>query len=68
MKYDFKVYKINTNGKILWFAESTELKYCAGQGKTSEEAIKELEANEKEWLEMVKEDGKEIPVPSVEKI
>ena len=59
MKYGFKVYQTNVEGELLWFAESTDLKYCVGQGKTCDEAIRELEANEEEWLEMAKEDGEE---------
>lgn len=68
MKYGFKVYQVNINGELLWFAESTDLKYCAGQGNTCDEAIKELEENENTWLEMAKEDGIKILDPTVEEI
>ncbi len=67
MRYGFKVFQMQVEDELLWFAESTDLKYCAGQGKTCDEAVKQLEANEVMWLEMAKEDGADIPEPSVEK-
>lgn len=67
MKYGFKVYQVEIENELFWFAESTDLKGCAGQGKTCDEAIKELEGNEEVWLQMAEEDGTEIPKVSVEK-
>lgn len=66
MRYGFKVYQTKVNDELLWFAESTDLKYCAGQGYTCDEAIRELENNEREWIQMAIEDGEELPQPSVE--
>lgn len=67
MKYGFKVYQVEIENELFWFAESTDLKGCAGQGKTCDEAIRELEENEAVWLQMAEEDGGAIPSPSVEK-
>lgn len=67
MKYGFKVYQVEIENELFWFAESTDLKGCVGQGKTCDEAIKELEENETVWLQMAEEDGGTIPGPSVEK-
>lgn len=67
MKYGFKVYQVDIEGELVWFAESKDLEGCAGQGETCDEAIKELEENEIVWLEMAKKDGDEVPNPSIEK-
>lgn len=67
MKYGFTVYKVEIDGEQIWFAESKDLTGCAGQGKTCDEAVKELELNENVWLEMAKEDGDILPEPSIEK-
>lgn len=39
------------------------LRGCVGQGATTEEAIAELEENERVWLETAKEFG--VPIPTV---
>ena len=39
------------------------LRGCVGQGATIEEAIVELEENERVWLETAKEFG--VPIPAV---
>lgn len=57
MKYGFKCYPIEVNGKHLWFAESMDLEFCAGQGDTMEEAIKELEENEFSYLSLGETDN-----------
>lgn len=56
MKYGFDCYPVEIDGKLIWFAESKDLRYCAGQGNTCYEALKELERNEKIWLQMAEED------------
>ena len=63
MLYEFNVYQMEVDDHIFWVAESKALKGCVGQGETSEEAIKELEGNEKEWLDTAKEFGISIPTP-----
>lgn len=68
MKYGFNIFKINVEGHVFWVAESKDLKGCVGQGDTIEEAIKELNLNEEEWLDTAKEYGIAIPEPSVEKM
>lgn len=61
MLYEFNVYQMEIEDHLFWVADSKFLKGCTGQGETSEEAIAELEVNEKEWLETAKEFG--IPIP-----
>lgn len=63
MLYEFKVYQTNVEDHVFWVAESNTLKGCVGQGETSEEAIHELEENEKVWLDTAREYG--IPIPSI---
>ncbi|MCD7752839.1 MAG: type II toxin-antitoxin system HicB family antitoxin [Lachnospiraceae bacterium] len=62
MKYEFCVYRMTVEDHIFWVAESKALKGCVGQGETSQEAIEELEQNEKEWLSTAAE--VEIPIPA----
>ena len=47
----------------LYVAMSKSLRGCVGQGVTTEEAIAELEENERVWLETAIEYG--IPIPAV---
>lgn len=65
MLYEFNVYQMEVDDHIFWVAESKALKGCVGQGESSEEAIKELEENEKEWLDTAKEFGISIPPRTV---
>jgi predicted RNase H-like HicB family nuclease len=44
-----------------WVAESLVLKGCVGQGETMQEAMKELEINEGEWIK------KECGIPNESK-
>ena len=66
MKYGFVIYKMKVDEHVFWIAESRDLNGCVGQGDTIEEAIRELENNEVEWLDAAKEYGIDIPEPSVE--
>lgn len=61
MLYEFNVYRMEVDNHIFWVAESKSLKGCVGQGETSSEAIRELEENEKEWIDTAKEFN--IPIP-----
>ena len=63
MLYPFQVYQSRVEQHVFWVAKSAALKGCVGQGDTAEEAVSELEANEREWLEAAKEAG--IPIPAV---
>ena len=63
MLYGFSIYQTQDDDHLFWVAESKSLKGCVGQGESSEEAIQELEDNEKEWLDTAKEFG--IPIPPI---
>ncbi len=63
MIYEANIYQMRVENHTFWVAESKSLKGCVGQGDTSDAAIKELEQNEKEWLETAKEF--DIPIPPV---
>lgn len=63
MLYPFRVYQSQVEAHVFWVAKSASLKGCVGQGETAEEAISELEANEREWIATAKEVG--IPIPAV---
>ena len=41
----------------------TELPGCMADGKTPEEAVKNVHVIIQEWIETAKEDGEEIPEP-----
>lgn len=61
MKYDFTAKKCRLeNGRVAWVLKS-QLKGCVSQGYTLDNAIKELEVNEKEWLDTAKLYHIEIP-------
>ena len=61
MFYEANVYQMDVDGHIFWIADSKVLNGCTGQGESSDEAIKELEENEKIWLNTAKEFN--IPIP-----
>lgn len=63
MKYEFEVYQMQVEEHLFWVAKSKVLKGCVGQGETSDEAIKELEENEVEWLNTAAEC--DILIPSI---
>jgi hypothetical protein len=63
MKYPFAVFQTQVEDHIFWIAKSTILKGCVGQGESQEEAIKELNENEEEWLNTAQEVG--IPIPEI---
>ena len=65
MQYEFEVYQMNVEGHLFWAARSRSLKGCVGQGETAQEAIDELDINEREWLITAKECEIPIPVPSI---
>ncbi len=61
MKYEADIYQMTVEGHTFWVAESKVLKGCVGQGDTSDEAIKELEQNEVEWLKTAAD--MDMPIP-----
>lgn len=65
MIYPFNVYFTEVEGHKFWIAECKSLRGCVGQGETADEAIAELELNEKAWLETAAEVG--IPIPKFSK-
>lgn len=67
MLYEAKVFQMNVDDHLFWVAESKVLKGCVGQGETSDEAIKELEENELEWIETAKSVGIPIPAATAQK-
>lgn len=69
MIYPYTTYREKIDGDLYWVAKSRILKHCIGQGETVEQAVKELEENEKAWIETAKEVGikiPEVPVDSIE--
>ena len=66
MTYPFSVFKTQVDGHVFWVAKSMTLNGCVGQGDTPEEALDELEVNEKAWLETAKQVGIAIPELPVE--
>lgn len=67
MIYPFTVYKTEMNDHVFWIAKSLMLKGCVGQGDTQSKALKELEENEKSWMETAGDVGIEIPeVPIID--
>ena len=61
MKYPFYTYIDETDGHVYWVAKSLSLKGCVGQGDTVDDAINELAANERAWLEAAREFGNHAP-------
>lgn len=68
MRYPFRVYQTQVEKHAFWIAESPALKGCVGQGETPEEAIKELETNEQNWLQLAEEYGIKIPEIPMEEL
>ena len=63
MIYPYRVYKTQVEDHQFWVAESI-LNGCVGQGDTQEEALEELEENEKAWIETAREFEIDIPAYS----
>ena len=68
MKYPFRVYRTVVGNHVFWAAEIPALSGCVAQGETMEEALKQLECNEHEWLETAKEFQLEIPDIPIEEM
>ena len=47
-----------------WIAEVPELPGCMADGRSRQEAIRAAERAAKLWLEVARDDGREIPEPS----
>lgn len=61
MKYSYYTYLLETRTGSVWVAESLALKGCVGQGEDISSAVRELEANELEWLYAATKSGIDIP-------
>lgn len=67
MDYAMKVYPMHLeNGKTEWCVEYPDLKGCVGGGDTIEEAIADAEASKRVYLNYLKDEGIELPVPKEE--
>ena len=64
MKYEFEVYQMQVEDHLFWVAMSKILKVCLVQGDTAEDAIKELEINEEEWIDTAKVCRFPLPPPT----
>ena len=60
-KYEIVIYWSEEDGSFI--AEAPELPGCTADGKTYEEAVKNIHVIIDEWIETAKELGREIPVP-----
>ena len=66
MKYPYSVYQVRVEEHVFWVAKSASLNGCVGQGDELQEAVAELEENEKAWLETAAEFGIQIPPVPIE--
>jgi predicted RNase H-like HicB family nuclease len=60
-KYEVIIYWSEEDGAFI--AEVPELPGCASDGKTYEEALRNVEVIIDEWIETAKKLGREIPQP-----
>ena len=60
-KYEIVIYWSEEDGSFI--AEAPELSGCMADGKTYEEAVKNIHVIIDEWIETAKELGRVIPVP-----
>ena len=61
MKYEVIIYWSNDDDAFV--AEVPELPGCMADGRTYREALRKLEGIAREWIEVAKELGREIPQP-----
>lgn len=60
-KYEIIIYWSEEDGSFI--AEAPELPGCTADGRTYEEAVKNIHVIIDEWIETAKELGREIPLP-----
>lgn len=60
-KYEIVIYWSEEDGNFI--AEAPELPGCMADGKTYEEAVKNIHVIIDEWIETAIELGREIPIP-----
>lgn len=47
-----------------WVADIPDLQYCSAFGATPEQAVAEVEKARELWLDVAREQGRDIPVPT----
>ena len=60
-KYEIIIYWSATDN--VFVAEMPELKGCIAHGDTQDEALREINAVAKEWLQLAQEKGWQVPEP-----
>ena len=63
LPYSFRVYRDDADEGPYWAAEVIELKGCAGDGATADEAIASAKEHMASWLASAVSRGLEIPEP-----
>jgi predicted RNase H-like HicB family nuclease len=61
LKYELIIYWSDEDGAFI--AEVPELPGCAADGKTPQEALENVQAIAREWIETARELGRPIPEP-----
>jgi len=61
MRYEVIIYWSDVDDRFI--AEVPELPGCMSDGKTHEEALRNVEAVAREWIDYAKELGRSIPEP-----
>ncbi len=59
--YHINVFHSTKDGGYI--ADIPDLQYCSAFGKTPEEAVRQVVAAKKAWLQAAKKSGKRIPKP-----
>ena len=59
--YHIKMFWSEEDGA--WIADVPDLEFCSAHGKTPVEAVSEVKAAIKAWLDAAREAGKAIPEP-----
>lgn len=63
LEYDLRIRKLSENDGGGWFAEIPLLPGCMADGESVEEAVDNLNAAKKSWIETSIELGREVPEP-----
>lgn len=66
LDYRFKAFQFKTEEGFSWMIKYPDIPGVVGGGDTLQEAIKEGKENIKVYFEMLKEEGKNIPQPTLE--
>lgn len=61
---DYPIVIFRTPSDELWVAKVPDLPGCSAHGDTAEEALREVQVALELWLEVAKEVGKPIPMPT----